>query len=588
MSQWRISGFDEVRELGSGAQGRVVLARHARTGSPVAIKYVHRRPGDEAAIERLRAEAVVLGRITDPHVSRLYRFVSGEHGAAIVMEAVNGVSLKAILAEHGELAPEAALVVLKGSLLGLKAAHALGVVHRDYKPANVVVQEDGLSKLIDFGVATVTGDGSRTGTPAYMSPSSGRGVPRRRPPTCTRPPACSSSASPGAARSRRPTCPRSGGGTSANPFRRANSPNRCVPSSRRAWPRTRATVRRPPTPSSRRWRPSRPTRTATTGSIAACGCWRRARRASRRCSPSAASSPRGSRAGTPSRRRAGCWPPPEPRSPQRPSARRSWPGPGRPGPTPSSGRRRDRRASPAPPGRPSPSRRGPAGSTRRGRRRRPGSGCRRRYGFRRARASTRCRSGRSGSSGPPGGSAPPGRKRSRHRGGRGRDGAALPERLRMRLLPPRRRSGPPQAHRPPELRRRHTDLRAGGRPDRQAGPPRLPDDRRRVPRRPRGVAGHAHPLAFRALRSRTAHHLRPAPQRREHLRRRADVPPGRAHASPRRHPAGTGPGGPADRPLRRRAPALENGTRSQEAVRERCRRGDGCQWGGGRKPVDWR
>ncbi|MFC6930837.1 serine/threonine-protein kinase [Actinomadura yumaensis] len=177
MSQWRISGFDEVRELGSGAQGRVVLARHARTGSPVAIKYVHRRPGDEAAIERLRAEAVVLGRITDPHVSRLYRFVSGEHGAAIVMEAVNGVSLKAILAEHGELAPEAALVVLKGSLLGLKAAHALGVVHRDYKPANVVVQEDGLSKLIDFGVATVTGDGSRTGTPAYMSPEQWEGRP---------------------------------------------------------------------------------------------------------------------------------------------------------------------------------------------------------------------------------------------------------------------------------------------------------------------------------------------------------------------------------------------------------------------------
>ncbi|TDD79761.1 serine/threonine-protein kinase [Actinomadura rubrisoli] len=177
MAPWRISGFDEVRELGSGAQGRVVLARHAGTGSPVAIKYVHRRPGDEAAIELLRAEAVMLGRITDPHVTRLYQFVSGEHGAAIVMEAVNGVTLKAVLAEHGRLEPEAALVVLKGSLLGLAAAHELGVVHRDYKPANVVVQGDGLSKLIDFGVAAVAGEGSRTGTPAYMSPEQWEGRP---------------------------------------------------------------------------------------------------------------------------------------------------------------------------------------------------------------------------------------------------------------------------------------------------------------------------------------------------------------------------------------------------------------------------
>ncbi|MFC5749867.1 serine/threonine-protein kinase [Actinomadura rugatobispora] len=175
MAPWRISGFDEVRELGSGAQGRVVLARPTGSRSPVAIKYVHRRPGDEAAIDRLRAEAVMLGRVTDPHVTRLYRFVSGEDGAAIVMEAVNGVSLKAILAEHGKLAPEAALVVLKGSLLGLGAAHALGVVHRDYKPANVVVQSDGLSKLVDFGVATVSGDGARMGTPAYMSPEQWEG-----------------------------------------------------------------------------------------------------------------------------------------------------------------------------------------------------------------------------------------------------------------------------------------------------------------------------------------------------------------------------------------------------------------------------
>ncbi|WP_216858084.1 serine/threonine-protein kinase [Actinomadura verrucosospora] len=167
---WRVEGFVEVRELGAGAQGRVVLARHAAAGAPVAIKYLVRRDGDGEAIERLRAEAVMLGRVDDPHVVRLYRFVSAERGAALVMEAVDGVPLRRILAEHGALEPEAALTVLKGSLRGLAAAHAAGVVHRDYKPANVVVRADGLSKLIDFGIATAAGDGAGSGTPAYMAP----------------------------------------------------------------------------------------------------------------------------------------------------------------------------------------------------------------------------------------------------------------------------------------------------------------------------------------------------------------------------------------------------------------------------------
>ncbi|WP_395111111.1 serine/threonine-protein kinase [Actinomadura sp. SCN-SB] len=174
---WRLGGFTELRELGTGAQGRVVLARHDEGGGAVAIKYLARREGDDEAVEALRAEAGMLARVSDPHVVRLYRFVSGRHGAALVMEAVNGVSLKRLLAESGPLEPEAALTVLKGSLLGLAAAHAVGVVHRDYKPANVVVRGDGLSKLIDFGVAALAGDDSRSGTPAYMAPEVWRGEP---------------------------------------------------------------------------------------------------------------------------------------------------------------------------------------------------------------------------------------------------------------------------------------------------------------------------------------------------------------------------------------------------------------------------
>ncbi|WP_165978035.1 protein kinase domain-containing protein [Actinomadura darangshiensis] len=172
---WRLTGFTEERELGRGAQGRVVLARHADSATPVAIKYL--AAADTGAIAGLRAEAQMLGRLTSPYVARLFRFVESEQGAAIVMEAVDGVSLKEVLSEHGALAPEAALLVLKGSLLGLAAAHAVGVVHRDYKPANVVVRSDGLSKLVDFGVAVLSGDGSRAGTPVYMAPEQWRGDP---------------------------------------------------------------------------------------------------------------------------------------------------------------------------------------------------------------------------------------------------------------------------------------------------------------------------------------------------------------------------------------------------------------------------
>src|SRR4051812_22241103 len=162
---WRLAGFDELRELGHGSHGRVVLARAHGTGSLVAIKYVTTAP------RTLEAEARTLIRVANPHVARVHSYTSGPgDNAAIVLEAVNGHSLRRVLEENGTLPPEAALLVLKGSLLGLAAAHRVGVVHRDYKPANVIVQPDGLSKLVDFGVAVDTGTEGGAGTPAYMAP----------------------------------------------------------------------------------------------------------------------------------------------------------------------------------------------------------------------------------------------------------------------------------------------------------------------------------------------------------------------------------------------------------------------------------
>ncbi|MFE5813263.1 serine/threonine-protein kinase [Streptomyces sp. NPDC056479] len=179
MAAWEVPGYTESLELGSGASGRVVLAVHEETGVPVAVKYLSEslrtRPG---FVHDFRAEARLLGGLESAYVTGLYEYVESPHGAAIVMELVDGVSLRTLLTRQGPLDPEAALVILKGSLLGLADAHRVGVVHRDYKPENVLVVPDGSSKLVDFGIAVDSGTSAGVaGTPSYMAPEQWTGAP---------------------------------------------------------------------------------------------------------------------------------------------------------------------------------------------------------------------------------------------------------------------------------------------------------------------------------------------------------------------------------------------------------------------------
>jgi eukaryotic-like serine/threonine-protein kinase len=173
MREWVVPGYTEVRELGSGGFGAVVLARRNVSDRLVAIKYLHqdRLVEDPVFVQMFRVEARVLASLDDPHVVRLYEYVESSAGAAIVMELVDGVSLREIVSRQGKTSAEAALVVLQGSLLGLAAAHARGVVHRDYKPENVLVDGTGASKLTDFGIAARSGDRPvPAGTLAYAPP----------------------------------------------------------------------------------------------------------------------------------------------------------------------------------------------------------------------------------------------------------------------------------------------------------------------------------------------------------------------------------------------------------------------------------
>ena len=180
MSAWAVPGYTEERELGHGASARVVAATRDDTGQQVAIKYLAPRLlRDPNFLARFREEVELLASIDVPHVVRLFDYVEDPGvGAAIVMELVDGVSLHEMITRQGATSPESALVVLKGSLLGLAAAHQLGIVHRDYKPENVLVDGAGNSKLTDFGVAVKAGQRAPVGgTPLYMAPEQWNGEP---------------------------------------------------------------------------------------------------------------------------------------------------------------------------------------------------------------------------------------------------------------------------------------------------------------------------------------------------------------------------------------------------------------------------
>jgi serine/threonine-protein kinase len=180
MSAWTVPGYTEERELGRGASGRVVSAVHDASGRRVAIKYLATRLfRDPRFLDGFREEAEVLRSLDVPQVVRLFDYVEAPgEGAAIVMELVNGVSLHQMITRQGSTSPESALVVLKGSLLGLASAHQLGIVHRDYKPENVLVDGAGDSKLTDFGIAVKAGKKApAAGTPLYMAPEQWNGAP---------------------------------------------------------------------------------------------------------------------------------------------------------------------------------------------------------------------------------------------------------------------------------------------------------------------------------------------------------------------------------------------------------------------------
>ncbi len=162
--------------------GEVWEAVDERPQRRVAVKILHPRTAAQAsARESLRAEAAHLARVSHPNVVTVHDFGEDRGLAFLVTELVEGPTLAELVAREGPLDPERVRVVLVQLSGALQAAHTAGIVHRDVKPANVLLAADGTVRLSDFGIAGRVGSalvaevGEVPGTTPYLSPEQALG-----------------------------------------------------------------------------------------------------------------------------------------------------------------------------------------------------------------------------------------------------------------------------------------------------------------------------------------------------------------------------------------------------------------------------
>jgi eukaryotic-like serine/threonine-protein kinase len=166
--------YRPLRVLGTGGMARVHLAEDERLGRKVAVKQMHAHSADDVAV-RFEREAKLGASLNHPNLVSIYDIETEDESVLIVMEFVDGETLHDAIA-RAPLAPERVAEIVTDIASGLDHAHRQGVVHRDVKPANILIRHDGTAKLADLGIAmaaqstSITRSGTVLGTAAYMAP----------------------------------------------------------------------------------------------------------------------------------------------------------------------------------------------------------------------------------------------------------------------------------------------------------------------------------------------------------------------------------------------------------------------------------
>ena len=173
--------YQIIEKLGKGGMGEVYRALDQEIKEEVAIKLIRQEIAkDETTIERFRNELKIARKVSHRNVCRMFDLGKAEKGYYITMEYVDGEDLKTSI-KKDRIAVDKALKIAKQVCEGLVEAHRLGVVHRDLKPQNIMIDKDGHAKIMDFGIARsleapgVTATGVIIGTPDYISPEQAEG-----------------------------------------------------------------------------------------------------------------------------------------------------------------------------------------------------------------------------------------------------------------------------------------------------------------------------------------------------------------------------------------------------------------------------
>jgi serine/threonine-protein kinase len=171
------------RKLGSGGMADVWLAEDQELGRKVAVKILHERYANDAQfVERFRREATHAAGLSHPNIVSIFDRGVSNGSYYIVMEYVEGRTLKELIVTRGPCPVPVAISYTRQILAGLRYAHRNGIIHRDIKPHNVIVDREGRVKVADFGIARagaseMTEAGSIVGTAQYLSPEQARGAP---------------------------------------------------------------------------------------------------------------------------------------------------------------------------------------------------------------------------------------------------------------------------------------------------------------------------------------------------------------------------------------------------------------------------